>query len=81
MRATGRRVGRPSDPEEFPGQTAALRASLSSMRMARRAPFEARSTVPPRQKASDSEDEDDDSFPNYDEDDDDVYYRPRQEYD
>ena len=52
------------------------------MRMARRAPFEARSTVPPRQKASDSEDEDDGHFPNYDDEDpEDAYYRPRQEYD
>ena len=52
------------------------------MRMARRAPFEARSTVPPRQKAFDSEDEDDDHFPNYDDEDpEDTYYRPRQEYD
>ena len=80
--ATASQYRRPSDPEEFPGQTAALRASLSPMRMARRAPFEARSTVPPRQKASDSEDEDDDHFPNYDDEDpEDAYYRPRQEYD
>ena len=64
--ATASQYRRPSDPEEFPGQTATLRASLSPMRMARRAPFEARSTVPPRRRDND----DDDDFPNYDEDDD-----------